>query len=122
MAKHSLHQMRQRRHLRLRQKVKGTAQRPRLCVNRTLRHIHAQLIDDEKGVTLAAASTVQNNVAAQVNGSTGNREAAKAVGQIIAQRAKEKGIEAVVFDRNGYKYHGAVRELAEAARASGLQF
>jgi len=110
------------RHMRLRQKVKGTAQRPRLCVNRTLKHIHAQLIDDVSGVTLAAASTVQSDLAAQLNGGKGNREAARIIGQLIAQRAQEKGVEAVVFDRNGYKYHGAVKELADAAREAGLQF
>ena len=111
-----------RRHLRLRQKVKGTAARPRLCVNRTLKHIHAQLIDDVAGVTLAAASTVQKAVGAQVEGGKGSVAAARVVGQIIAERAKEKGIDAVVFDRNGNQYHGAVKELAEAAREGGLQF
>lgn len=122
MAKRSSNERRTLRHLRLRQKVKGTAQRPRLCINRTLRHIHAQLIDDVAGVTLAAASTVQTDVAAQVQGGKGSREAAKLVGQIIAQRGKDKGVEAVVFDRNGNQYHGAIKEFAEAARESGLQF
>ncbi|HVF09574.1 MAG TPA: 50S ribosomal protein L18 [Abditibacteriaceae bacterium] len=122
MAKQTTHEMRTRRHLRLRQKVKGTAERPRLCVNRTLRHIHAQLIDDVSGATLAAASTVQKDIATQVDGGKGSCTAAKMVGQMIAQRAREKGIEAIVFDRNGYQYHGAVKELAEAARESGLQF
>jgi large subunit ribosomal protein L18 len=122
MAKRSLNDMRVRRHLRLRQKVKGTAQRPRLCVNRTLRHIHAQLIDDVAGVTLVAASTLQGDVAMLVDGGKGSRAAAKVVGQTIAQRAKDKGIDAVVFDRNGNQYHGAIRELAEAARQSGLVF
>src|SRR4051794_27861559 len=104
MAKRSSNELRVRRHQRLRQKVKGTAQRPRLCVNRTLKHIHAQLIDDAAGVTIAAASTVQGDVAAQVEGGKGSRAAAKVVGQAIAQRAKDKGIEAVVFDRNGNQY------------------
>ena len=122
MAKRSLNDMRVRRHLRLRQKVKGTAQRPRLCVNRTLRHIHAQLIDDAAGVTLAAASTLQNDVATQVEGGKGSRAAAKIVGTVIAQRAKDRGIDAVVFDRNGNQYHGSIRELAEAAREGGLTF
>ena len=122
MAKRSLNDMRVRRHLRLRQKVKGTAQRPRLCVNRTLRHIHAQLIDDVAGVTLVAASTVQDDVATQVDGGKGSRAAAKVVGQTIAQRAKDKGIDAAVFDRNGNQYHGAIKELAEAARQGGLVF
>lgn len=122
MAKRSSNDLRVRRHMRLRQKVKGTAQRPRLCINRTLKHIHAQLIDDVAGITVAAASTVQSDVAAQVQGGKGSREAAKIVGQIIAQRAKDKGVEAVVFDRNGNQYHGAIKEFAEAARESGLQF
>ena len=122
MAKRSLNDMRVRRHLRLRQKVKGTAQRPRLCINRTLRHIHAQLIDDAQGVTLVAASTLQSPVAAQVTGGKGSREAAKIVGLTIAQRAKDAGIESVVFDRNGNQYHGAIKEFAEAAREGGLAF
>ena len=100
----------------------GTAARPRLCVNRTLKHIHAQIIDDVNGVTLAAASTVQDAVGAQIEGGKGSVAAARVVGQIMAERAKEKGIDAVVFDRNGNQYHGAIKELAEAARAGGLQF
>lgn len=122
MAKKTMQELRKRRHLRLRQKVKGTAERPRLCVNRTLRHIHVQLIDDVAGVTLAAASTVQAPINQQVEGGKGSVAAAKVVGQIIAERAKEKGIESVVFDRNGVQYHGAVKELADAAREAGLQF
>lgn len=122
MAKRTSSELRHRRHLRLRQKVSGTGARPRLCINRTLKHIHVQIIDDVAGATLVAASTVQGAVAAQVEGGKGSRAAARVVGQIIAQRAKEKGIEAVVFDRNGNQYHGAIRELAEAAREAGLQF
>lgn len=122
MAKRTEQELRARRHTRLRQKVKGTAERPRLCINRTLKHIHAQLIDDVAGVTLAAASTVQKNIAGEFAGGTGNREAAKTIGRIIAQRAKEKGIDAAIFDRNGLKYHGAVKEFADAARENGLQF
>jgi len=122
MAKKTPRELKHRRHLRLRQRVTGTQERPRLCVNRTLRHIHAQLIDDVAGVTIAAASTVQDTVAAQVEGGKGSVAAARVVGQIVAQRAKEKGIEAVVFDRNGNQYHGAIKELAEAAREAGLQF
>lgn len=122
MAKQNEQQLRERRHLRLRQKVKGTAERPRLCVNRTLKHIHAQLIDDVSGATLAAASTVQKDVAGALSGGTGNREAAKVVGRIIAERAKTAGVESAVFDRNGMKYHGAIKELADAARAGGLEF
>ena len=122
MAKQNEQQLRERRHLRLRQKVKGTAARPRLCINRTLKHIHAQLIDDVAGATLASASTVQKDVAGALEGGTGNREAAKTVGRIIAERAKAAGVESAVFDRNGMKYHGAVKELADAAREGGLQF
>jgi large subunit ribosomal protein L18 len=120
MAKRTMNEQRKRRHLRLRNKVKGTAQRPRLVINRSLRHIHAQVIDDVAGVTLAAASTVQGDVASRVEGGKGSVAAAKVVGLAIAERAKEKGVEAVVFDRNGYQYHGAVRELADAAREGGL--
>ncbi len=122
MAKRKPLELRQRRHLRLRQKVKGTAERPRLCINKTLNHIHAQLIDDVNGATVAAATTIQKDVASQVDGGKGSRTAAKIVGQVIAQRAKEKGIEAVVFDRNGLQYMGAVKEFADAAREAGLQF
>jgi large subunit ribosomal protein L18 len=123
MRKRTEQQPRARRHLRLRQKVKGTAQRPRLCINRTLKHIHAQLIDDVSGLTVASASTVQKDVAGALNGGgTGNREAAKTVGRVIAERAQAAGIEAAVFDRNGLKYHGAVKELADAAREGGLKF
>ena len=122
MAKRTEQELRTRRHTRLRQKVKGTAERPRLCINSTLKHIHAQLIDDVAGVTLAAASTVQKDLAGEISGGTGNREAAKTIGRIIAQRAKDKGIEAAIFDRNGMKYHGAVKEFADAAREGGLEF
>lgn len=122
MAKLTEQQLRVRRHVRLRNKISGTAERPRLCVNRTLKHIHAQLIDDVNGLTLASASTVQKDVAGAVEGGTANREAAKVVGRLIAERAKAKGIETAVFDRNGFKYHGAVKELADAAREGGLEF
>ena len=115
-------QLRQRRHLRLRAKVSGTALRPRLCVNRTLKHIHVQLIDDVARKTLASVSTIDKAIAAQIEGGKGSAAAAKVVGSAIAQTAKEKGIEAVVFDRNGVQYHGAIKELAEAAREGGLQF
>jgi len=120
MAKRTMNEQRKRRHLRLRNKVKGTATRPRLVINRSLRHIHAQVIDDVAGVTLVAASTLQDDVASKVEGGKGSVAAAKIVGLAIAERAKEKGVEAVVFDRNGYQYHGAVRELADAAREGGL--
>jgi large subunit ribosomal protein L18 len=113
--------LRRKRHRRVRYRVNGTAARPRLNVFRSLKHIYAQLVDDDAGHTLAAASTVEAPV--RKDGKTGgNAEAAKAVGALIAERAKEKGIARVVFDRGGYKYHGRVKELADAARQGGLEF
>ena len=109
---------RQKRHLRVRNRVAGTAQRPRLNVFRSLKHIYAQVIDDEKGITLAAASSVEKDF----NGTGGNIAAAKAVGTAIAKKALEKGISEVVFDRGGYIYHGRVAALAQAAREGGLKF
>ena len=106
------------RHLRVRGKISGTAERPRLNVFRSNCHIYAQLIDDVQGVTLAAASSVEKDFGA--NG--GNKEGAKKVGQLIAERAAAKGITEVVFDRGGYVYHGRVQELAEGAREGGLKF
>ena len=111
-------QTRQKRHLRVRNRVSGTAQRPRLNVFRSLAHIYAQVIDDEKGMTLAAASSLDKDF----NASGGNIAAAKAVGAAIAKKALEKGISEVVFDRGGYIYHGRVKALAEAAREGGLKF
>lgn len=110
---------RKRRQRRVRTKVQGTAQRPRLSVYRSLRHIYAQLIDDGAGVTLAAASTLDPELRDEVSGR--NQEAAKKVGQLIAKRAKDAGIEAVVFDRNGYLYHGCVKAVAEGAREGELR-
>jgi len=109
---------RQKRHRRVRGKVSGTAARPRLCVTRSLQHIYAQLIDDVKGVTLAAASSVEK----EFEGYGGNVEAAKKVGAMIAARGKEAGINEVVFDRGGNVYHGRVQALADGAREGGLQF
>ena len=106
------------RHRRVRGKVSGTAQRPRLNVFRSTNHIYAQLIDDVQGVTLAAASTLDKEIA----GYGGNKEAAKKVGLLIAKKAADKGITEVVFDRGGYLYHGRVKELAEGAREGGLKF
>ena len=106
------------RHKRVRSKISGTAACPRLNVFRSSSNIYAQLIDDEKGVTLVAASTVEKEFA----GSTGNKEEARKIGELIAKRALEKGIEEVVFDRGGYLYHGRVKELAEGAREGGLKF
>ena len=111
-------QTRQKRHLRVRNRVAGTAQRPRLNVFRSLAHIYAQVIDDDKGMTLAAASSLDKDF----DGKGGNIAAAKAVGAAIAKKALEKGISEVVFDRGGYIYHGRVKALAEAAREGGLKF
>ncbi|MBQ8682323.1 MAG: 50S ribosomal protein L18 [Selenomonadales bacterium] len=112
---------RQKRHLRVRNRISGTAARPRLNVFRSLKHVYAQVINDVTGETLVSASTVDKEVAAQIQFG-GNIEAAKAVGTAIAQRALEKGIKEVVFDRGGYLYHGRVAALAEAAREAGLEF
>ena len=109
---------RQKRHLRVRKRVFGTAERPRLNVFRSLAHIYAQIIDDEKGITLAAASSMDKDF----EGKGGNIEAAKKVGASIAKKALDKGIKSVVFDRGGYIYHGRVAALAEAAREGGLEF
>lgn len=110
-----------RRHLRVRKKISGTPERPRLNVFRSDKHIYAQIIDDTKGVTLAAASTLDKSLREELKNGA-NVEAARKVGALIAQRAKEKGIEKVVFDRGGYMYHGRVQALAEAAREGGLEF
>ncbi|MBE6700694.1 MAG: 50S ribosomal protein L18 [Ruminococcaceae bacterium] len=107
-----------RRHKRIRAKISGTAARPRLDVFRSNANIYAQIIDDENGVTLLSASTLDK----EFEGYGGNKEAAKAVGTMIAKRALERGITEVVFDRGGYVYHGRVQALAEAAREGGLKF
>ena len=111
---------RRRRHYRVRKKVFGTAERPRLAVFRSDRHIVAQVIDDRAGRTLAAASTHEKDLAA--GGPTGNRDAAAKVGRQLAERAKEAGVSKVVFDRGGFIYHGRVAALADAAREAGLEF
>jgi large subunit ribosomal protein L18 len=111
---------RQRIHDRIRKKVMGTPERPRLNVYRSLNHIYAQLIDDSKGVTVVSASTAEGKKSDRRTG--GNVAASKVVGKSIAERAKEKGITKVVFDRGGYLYHGRVKALADAAREGGLQF
>lgn len=112
------HELRRRRHRRVRQKIAGTRERPRLAVYRSNRHIVAQVIDDREGRTLVAASTVE---AALRSGKTGNAASAAAVGRLVAERAKAAGIEKVVFDRGGARYHGRVAALAEAAREAGLE-
>lgn len=106
---------------RSRQVVRGTAQRPRLAVFRSLRHLYAQVIDDEQGVTIAAVSTLDKASAGDLP-STGGREAGKRVGELIAERAKSLGVESVVFDRGGFQYHGVIRAIAEGAREAGLKF
>ena len=112
---------RQRRHVRVRKKISGTAEAPRLSVYRSTNHIYAQFIDDAKGVTLASASTLEKTVKEQIAGKT-KTEAAKIVGKIAGERAKEKGIEAGVFDRGGYLYTGRGQALADGAREAGLKF
>ncbi len=112
-------QSRLRRHRRVRKKVRGTPERPRLSVFRSSRHISAQLIDDDSGVTLAAASTLEAGLRSQPGG---NVAAARSLGALIAQRALDAGIGAAVFDRGGYRYHGRVAALADAARETGLKF
>lgn len=113
-----------RRHRRkrgLRKRIRGTGSCPRLTVFRSAQHIYAQVIDDEAGVTLCSASTRAKDLRGTVD-KGGNKAAAKVVGTALAERAKEKNIEAVCFDRNGYKYHGRIKELADAAREGGLKF
>jgi len=109
--------IRQRIHFRIRQKMQGTAERPRLNVYRSLNHIYAQIVDDAKGETILSASTLASKMK-----TGGNVAAAKEVGKLVAERAIEKGIKRVVFDRGGYLYHGRIKALADAARAAGLEF
>jgi large subunit ribosomal protein L18 len=118
MARESKAIIRKRVHRRIRRKVAGNTERPRLAVFRSVKHIYAQVIDDSVGHTLAAASSNEKNGVK----SGGNIAGAKAVGKLLAERAKEKGVKSVVFDRGGYLYHGRVKALADAAREGGLQF
>jgi large subunit ribosomal protein L18 len=113
---------RERAHRRVRQRVAGTGERPRLSVYKSLRYIYAQVIDDARGVTLASAWSADPAVRGQLTKSASSAEAAKLVGELVAERARERGIEKVVFDRGGYVYHGNVKALADAAREKGLQF
>ncbi len=110
-----------RRHLRVRKKVRGTEQRPRLCVYRSLTHIYAQVIDDDRGHTIVAASDVETNARSESKGKP-KTDVAKLVGELIGKRAKEQGISSVVFDRGGYQFHGRVEALATGAREAGLKF
>ena len=105
----------------MRKKLSGTPERPRLCVHRTTRHIRAQVVDDLSGRTLASASSLDTEVKSIIKGG-GNIAASKVVGKMVAERARAKGIDKVVFDRGGYQYHGRVQALAEAAREAGLKF
>ncbi len=111
-------EIRKRIHVRIRRKLRGTTERPRLAVFRSVAHIYAQVIDDVAGKTLVSASSVDKG--AKTNG--GNVAAAKTIGKLVAERAKEKGVKQVVFDRGGYVYHGRVKALADAAREAGLEF
>jgi len=112
---------RKRRHLRVRAKVSGTVLRPRLCIFRSLNHIYAQVVDDEQGRTLAAASTLDAEIKGQTDSKAKSAQA-QMVGSMVAKRALDSGIKEVVFDRGGYQYHGRVKALAEAARQAGLKF
>ncbi len=121
MTKVSKRTARYARHLRTRAKVKGTASRPRLCVFRSLEHIYSQVIDDSRGHTLASASTIDPEIKDKIDGKKKTAQAGL-VGSLVAKRASGAGIKHVVFDRGGYKYHGRVKTLAEAARKGGLKF
>ncbi|MDP2719312.1 MAG: 50S ribosomal protein L18 [Dehalococcoidia bacterium] len=109
------------RHHRIRTRVQGTAERPRLCVFRSLNHVYGQIIDDVKGATLISASTLDTELREKVNDMP-KKDIANLVGKLVGQRALEKGITTIIFDRAGYKYHGRVKSLAEGAREAGLQF
>ncbi len=119
--KHNLAEARLRRHRRVRKRVNGTPERPRLNVFRSLTNIYAQVIDDVSGHTLASASTIDTEVSKQLEGKN-KTQAAKLVGEVVAARAKQAGIKQVVFDRGGYQYHGRVKALADGAREGGLDF
>jgi large subunit ribosomal protein L18 len=115
-------QRRQKAHLRIRGRVSGSSERPRLAVFKSLRYVYAQVIDDSQGKTLVQASSRESAIAGKAEGSPAAKSAARLVGETIAERAKKEGVESVVFDRGGYLYHGRVRELAEGARSKGLKF
>jgi len=121
MSKVNARQVRRIRHRRLRAKLSGGPESPRLCVFRSLNHIYAQIVDDLAGSTLVSVSTLDPNVKGELSGKTKTARA-ELVGSLVSQRAKDRGISRVVFDRGGYKYHGRVKALAEAARAGGLEF
>jgi len=112
---------RRRIHVRMRKRIAGTSERPRLCVHRSTKHIRAQVIDDNTARTIVSASSLDKEVRKQIKGG-GNIAASKIVGKAIADRAQAKGVDKVVFDRGGYQYHGRIQALAEAAREAGLKF
>jgi len=122
ITKEDKNKVRKRRHLRVRQKVNGTAERPRLDVYRSLNHIYAQIIDDIIGHTIVSASTLDPEVKAQITDDMTKMDAARLVGKVVGQRAIAKGITKVTFDRGGYIYHGRVKEVALGAREAGLEF
>ena len=113
---------RARVHRRIRSRLKGSVERPRLCVTKSLRYIYAQVIDDRSGRTLAQANSLEKGLRESLNGACGNKQAAQAVGEKVAERSLEQGIKTVVFDRGGYVYHGKIQVLADAAREKGLVF
>lgn len=114
-------ELKERRHVRIRKKVFGNSERPRLCVFKSLNHIYAQIIDDSKGQTIVSASTLDKELR-ELPGNKSNINFAKKVGELIAERALKAGIRKIVFDRAGYRYHGCIKALADAAREKGLQF
>ena len=122
MASISRSKSREKRKRRVRRKVVGTSERPRLSVFRSAKNIYAQIIDDSTFNTLVQVSTISKDVREQIKGKSGSQEGASIIGKLIAERALEKGIKSVVFDRNGFLYHGRVKSLAEAAREGGLEF
>ncbi len=113
---------RKRAHQRLRRRIAGTAEKPRLAVFKSLRYVYAQVIDDDAGTTLAQATSREAAIQERLKGGTNNKAAARLVGELVAERAKEKGVETVVYDRGGYVFHGRIREIAEGARSKGLRF
>jgi large subunit ribosomal protein L18 len=122
MARAGRNEIRTRIHKRIRRRVAGTQERPRLAIFRSINHIYAQVIDDQQGHTLAAAASTEKDLQKALGGKGGNVEGAKLIGKAVAERAKDKGITRVVFDRGGYLYHGRVKALADAARQAGLEF
>jgi large subunit ribosomal protein L18 len=111
-----------KRKRRVRKKIEGSSERPRLTVFKTARHIYAQLIDDSNGITLLSASTISKDIKSKAKGIGGNIKGAKLIGETLGKKGKQKGVEEIVFDRNGFLYHGRIKALADAARESGLKF